>query len=76
MPDAPKPDGPGASAEVDAAFFRWLTGAAGADASEATERLILDELARLADDPARAAGLVPRVPAVIPELLRSLRDEG
>jgi HD-like signal output (HDOD) protein len=59
---------------VDAAFLRWLAGPV-PDAPPATERLILDELARLADDPARAAGLVPRVPAVIPELLRSLRDD-
>lgn len=68
-------DASGARAEVDAAFVRWLAGAATGDAPEATERLILDELARLADSPARAAELVPRVPAVIPELLRSLRDE-
>ena len=59
---------------VDAAFLRWLAGPI-PDAPPATERLILDELTRLADDPARAAGLVPRVPAVIPELLRSLRDD-
>jgi HD-like signal output (HDOD) protein len=72
---APVSDAPGANAQVDAAFFRWLAGAAGGDAPEATERLILDELTRLADSPARAAQLVPRVPAVIPELLRSLRDE-
>jgi HD-like signal output (HDOD) protein len=71
----PAPYAPGAKAELDAAFFRWLAGKAGGDAPEATERLILDELARLADFPARAAELVPRVPAVIPELLRSLRDE-
>jgi HD-like signal output (HDOD) protein len=69
------PAAPAATAEVDAAFFRWLTGAAGGDAPQATERLILDELARLADTPERAAALVPRVPAVIPELLRSLRDD-
>ena len=69
------PDAPGAKAQVDAAFFRWLAGAAGGDAPEATERLILEELTRLADTPERAAALVPRVPAVIPELLRSLRDE-
>jgi HD-like signal output (HDOD) protein len=74
-PAAAAPDASGAHAEVDAAFFRWLAGAAGGDAPHATERLILDELARLAAAPARAAGLVPRVPAVIPELLRSLRDE-
>lgn len=39
------------------------------------EQLILDELARLARQPQAAADLVPRVPAVIPQLLRSLRDE-
>ena len=74
-PSVPAPESAGAHAEVDAAFFGWLAGAAGGDAPEATERLILDELARLADSPARAAALVPRVPAVIPELLRSLRDD-
>lgn len=75
IPPAPAPDPSDAKAAIDAAFFRWLAGAAGGDAPEATERLILDELARLADAPSRAAGLVPRVPAVIPELLRSLRDD-
>lgn len=67
--------GEGKNARVDLAFYRWLAGSAGADASLATERLILDELARLADAPGKAADLVPRVPAVIPALLRSLRDE-
>jgi HD-like signal output (HDOD) protein len=65
---------PASRAAVDTAFLGWLAGAV-PDAPPATERLILDELARLADEPARAAGLVPRVPAVIPELLRSLRDD-
>jgi HD-like signal output (HDOD) protein len=65
---------PASRAGVDAAFLRWLAGNA-ADAPAGTERLVLDALARLADEPARAAGLVPRVPAVIPELLRSLRDD-
>jgi len=77
-PPVPPSDAPAtgaAHADVDTVFFRWLAGAAGGDAPEATERLILDELARLADVPARAAQLVPRVPAVIPALLRSLRDK-
>ncbi|MBD8529456.1 MULTISPECIES: HDOD domain-containing protein [unclassified Massilia] len=65
----------GANAELDAAFYGWLADSAAGDAPEATERLILDELGRLANDPARAAELVPRVPAVIPALLRSLRDD-
>lgn len=64
-----------AKGEIDLAFYHWLAGSAGGDAPQATERLILDELARLAQEPATAAALVPRVPAVIPELLRSLRDE-
>jgi len=83
-PAPPSPDpliaatnAPGANAALDAAFYGWLADTAGAasPAPEGTERLILDELARLADDPARAAELVPRVPAVIPALLRSLRDD-
>ena len=65
---------PSSKAAVDAAFLRWLANNI-ADAPPAIERLLLDELARLAADPPRAAGLVPRVPAVIPELLRSLRDD-
>lgn len=66
---------PANRADVDLAFYRWLAGSAGGDAPEATERLITDELARLAATPDTAAGLVPRVPAVIPDLLRSLRME-
>jgi HD-like signal output (HDOD) protein len=67
--DAPPP------LDIDLAFFHWLagphvTGAPGA------ETLLLDELARLARDPQAASALVPRVPAVIPQVLRSLRDEG
>jgi HD-like signal output (HDOD) protein len=37
---------------------------------------VLNELARLTRDPAAGAELVPRVPEIIPQLLRSLRDEG
>lgn len=74
-PDAPVAEAGAVKAEVDAAFFRWLAGSAGTDAPAAAERLIQGELARLVNAPARAAGLVPRVPALIPELLRSLRDD-
>ena len=69
------PDTASAGGDVDLAFYRWLAGSAAADAAPATERRILDELARLALSPGKAAELVPRVPAVIPELLRGLRDE-
>jgi HD-like signal output (HDOD) protein len=62
-------------AEVSLAFFHWLGGPGGQDVPAATETLILDQLERLAREPAEAGELVPRVPAVIPQLLRSLRDE-
>ena len=62
------------SLDLDLAFYRWLTGGA-APVGAAPEDLILDELTRLARQPETAAELVPRVPAVIPRLLRSLRDE-
>ncbi|MDN4060916.1 HDOD domain-containing protein [Massilia sp. YIM B02769] len=61
--------------EVDRRFYCWLAGNIAHEAAPATEALILAELARLARSPAVAAELVPRVPAVIPDLLRSLRDE-
>ena len=64
-----------APAHVDLAFYRWLTEAVRGDADASAEARILAELARLVADPAAAGDLVPRVPAVLPELLRSLRDE-
>ena len=61
-------------------FWHWLTAGAAAAAptpQAATHaQLVLAELDRLIDAPLDAAGLVPRVPDVIPQLLRSLRDEG
>ncbi len=71
--------GPGeaspAAFDVDLAFHRWLGGPV-AHVGDTRDALILDELAKLARDPQAAADLVPRVPAVIPQLLRSLREEG
>lgn len=61
--------------DLDLAFFHWLAGPHVSGQASA-DNLVLDELARLARDPQGAAALVPRVPAVIPQLLRSLRDEG
>jgi HD-like signal output (HDOD) protein len=66
---------PPRQADVDLLFYRWLTGADGSDGPSPAEALILDELARLVRAPGAAAGLVPRMPAVVPQLLRSLRDE-
>ena len=62
--------------DLDVRFYCWLAGRTRHEATPALEGLILTELARLAYHPARAAELVPRVPAVIPELLRGLRDDG
>ncbi|MBC7452517.1 MAG: HDOD domain-containing protein [Massilia sp.] len=67
---APAPD----AGAIHTVFYRWLAGGPGADVPPATEQLILDELRRLLASPQSAADLVPRVPAVLPRLLRSLRD--
>jgi len=61
--------------DLDLAFHRWLSGPV-AHVGETKDALILDELAKLARQPDDAAELVPRVPAVVPQLLRSLREEG
>jgi HD-like signal output (HDOD) protein len=61
--------------DVSLDFLEWLAGPSASDESAPAARLVLDELARLAHAPSAAAGLVPRVPAVIPQLLRSLRDD-
>jgi HD-like signal output (HDOD) protein len=76
-PQAPAPE-PSARidlARIDLAYCRWLTEPVRGDATPDTEARILAELRRLAGDPAAAGELVPRVPAVVPQLLRSLRDE-
>ena len=64
--------------DVDNLFFPWLLGmstAVAEDMDDAENRL-LRTLKRIADtdDPA-TADLVPRIPSVIPMLLRSLRDK-
>ena len=61
--------------DIDAAYYRWLTGSARFDAAPDVEQQILDEVRALADRPGDAAGLVPRVPEVIPQLLGSLGAE-
>jgi HD-like signal output (HDOD) protein len=62
-------------AEIDAAYYRWLAGALPPYASVECERRVLDELARLAAAPIAGAALVPRLPEIIPQLMRILRDE-
>jgi HD-like signal output (HDOD) protein len=62
--------------DLDLAFWHWLSeGARSAQPTPHTQ-LVMSELARLTRDPAAGAELVPRVPEIIPQLLRSLRDEG
>ena len=55
-------------------FYRWLCGAGDQPAAPRIEGLLIDELARLAQSPDAGAELVPRVPALVPQLLTSLRD--
>jgi HD-like signal output (HDOD) protein len=62
-------------AAIDRHFYGLLAGVTAVDAGPGLEKTILDEMARLLRHPYGAAGLVPRVPAVIPQLLGSLRDE-
>ena len=66
---------PASAAEVDAVYYRWLAAAGPQAATAETEKQILDELTRLAQSPVDGAALVPRVPAIIPQLMRTLRDE-
>ena len=67
-------------AELEQRYWHWLCDLPANDQTlEPTgpaARLVLHELARLARAPEQAAELVPRVPEVIPRLLRSLRNEG
>jgi HD-like signal output (HDOD) protein len=73
-PSAPAADLDAAGRSVDLAWCRWLLDPVRGDATPQREARILAELARCAQAPADAASLVPRVPDVIPRLLRSLRD--
>jgi HD-like signal output (HDOD) protein len=66
---------PATAVEIDAVYYRWLAAVGSPQAPAETEKLILDELRRLAQAPVAGATLVPRVPAIIPQLMRTLRDE-
>jgi len=74
-PAAPDGAEPATTAEIDAAWYRWLAAAPGPRATAQLEVRILDELARLAQAPVAGAALVPRVPEIIPQLMRTLQGE-
>lgn len=63
------------AAEIDAIYYRWLSAALPPHAPAERERRVLDELDRLSHAPLAGAALVPRIPEIIPQLMRSLRDE-
>ena len=76
--EAAPQEAPSPAVDLQQPFFEWVVGAAAspADLLQDSERLLLAHLdAVLASDDSRAA-LLPRAPAVIPQLLNSLRDEG
>jgi HD-like signal output (HDOD) protein len=66
---------PASAAQIDAVYYRWLAAADSGHAPGDTEKLVLDELTRLAQAPVAGAALVPRVPEIIPQLMRTLRNE-
>ena len=61
--------------EIDALYYRWLAGAGSTQAPAQTEQQILAELTRLTQEPLAGAALVPRMPAIIPQLMRTLQEE-
>ena len=66
---------PATIAEIDAIYYRWLAAVGSTQAPAQTEQRILDELTRLAREPVAGAALVPRIPAIIPQLMRTLQEE-
>lgn len=66
---------PATIAEIDAIYYRWLAALGSTQAPAQTEQQILDELTRLAREPIAGAALVPRIPAIIPQLMRTLQEE-
>jgi HD-like signal output (HDOD) protein len=75
QPAAPSPSLDPAGAGIDAAWYGWLTASAATEVPDDLMQRILDQVRTLARDPAGSAQLVPRVPEVVPQLLRSLGDE-
>lgn len=65
------------ASDVNALFYRWLIGQHQQTPlpSSEFEKKVLAALEALVKSESGGANLVPRVPAVIPQLLKSLRDE-
>ncbi|HZX27307.1 MAG TPA: HDOD domain-containing protein, partial [Telluria sp.] len=72
---APASGKPLSAAELNADFYHWLNGETTEVPPATVEKVITEELGRLLQTPSTAASMVPRVPAVIPQLLRSLRED-
>ncbi|MGK5021575.1 HDOD domain-containing protein [Janthinobacterium lividum] len=66
---------PASISEIDAIYYRWLAAVGATQAPEQAEQQILDELMRLAREPIAGAALIPRIPAIIPQLMRTLQEE-
>ena len=66
---------PATIADINALYYRWLAAVGSTQAPRQTEQQILDELMRLAREPSAGAALVPRMPAIIPQLMRTLQEE-
>jgi len=73
--EAPEDAAAAQAAEIDATYYRWLTASAGYAAPSDVEERILDAVRTMAGNPREAAELVPRVPEIIPQLLRTLGDD-
>ena len=63
------------AADLDGAFYRWLTASAGYNARRETEEQIIAEVQSLALDPGSASELVPRIPELVSQLLTALSDD-
>ena len=63
------------AAEIDAAYYRWLTASSGRNVSAELEERVLAEVRALTGDPEGASGLVPRLPDLVAQLLGALSDE-
>jgi HD-like signal output (HDOD) protein len=68
--------------DVGLVFFSWLVGVDHLRRDikvrvelANVEQIILNNLEKMADSPSSGAELLPRVPAIVPKLLKSLRDE-